>query len=307
MTLPANGTSISVSQVAVEIGAAATTQEDINYLNSLILPAEKPPAFNTPYPNMDRFHQMTYYQNNTAGNCNNGNCAAPGGGGNIQCTNCSLATINCTNCDSQAYLQLGVNCACTYNCSQVTNIGYNCNCACNCSKIICAKLHEFGLLNPNVWAADQAYGQWLRKNDRMVYRGYVRWARIVTAWMDGKGPDFMVWIKDKNERITRQKAAITDMAMKIGLPWSEHMAYLMGEFKNDNLMGRVCMTIGKPICRFVDLLPRKPKAQRHKLHTLYAMWALFFFTYYTALSVVKVSNVINKFKTSFKKLVFKEV
>jgi hypothetical protein len=162
-------------------------------------------------------------------------------------------------------------------------------------------------MDNNIWAADQAYGQWLRKNDRKLYRGYVRWARIVTAWMDGKGPDFMVWIKDDTKRAVAQKIAITDMAIKIGTPWSEHMAYLMGEMKNDNTMGRILMRIGTPISKFVDMLPRprvRREKRKHNLSTLYTMWALFYFSYYTAKSCTK---VIEKFNNVKKLKVFKEL
>lgn len=140
-------------------------------------------------------------------------------------------------------------------------------------------------MNQNIWAADQMYGQWLRKKDRRVYRGYVRWARIVTAWMDGKGPVYMPWITDSEKRAARQKDRITDMAIKIGTPWSEHMAYLMGALPEDNVQGRILMEIGKPICRFVDSLPRVgKKSRRHRLPTLYTMWALFYLSYYTSLA-----------------------
>ena len=233
------------------------------------------------------------------------------------CSNCS--PINCSNCDSRNYLQNNCNCACTYNCTQsavnyncntsavsyncnqlgpvsyncVTGeVSYACNCACNCSKIICAKLYDFGLMDQNIWAADQAYGQWLRKKDRRVYRGYVRWARIVTAWMDGKGPTYMPWILDADKRSQAQKAAITDMAIKIGTPWSEHMAYLMGALPEDNVQGRILMEIGKPICRFVDSLPRVSKRERrHRLPTLYTMWALFYLSYYTSLAGARIHSL----------------
>jgi hypothetical protein len=147
-------------------------------------------------------------------------------------------------------------------------------------------------MDQNIWAADQAYGQWLRKKDRRVYRGYVRWARIVTAWMDGKGPTYMPWILDADKRSQAQKAAITDMAIKIGTPWSEHMAYLMGALPEDNVQGRILMEIGKPICRFVDSLPRVSKRERrHRLPTLYTMWALFYLSYYTSLAGARIHSL----------------
>lgn len=292
MTLPASG-QIAVSDVSVEIGQASTYSTDLNFLNNLIVSGQRPAT-----PAMNNFYSKAYFQNTTQGNCANGNCTSNCNCGNIQCNNCLISgTVNCANCDAQSWLQTNCNCACTYNCT-TSQTSYNCNCACNCSKIICAKMYEHGLMSPDIWSADQAYGQWLRKNDKTVYRGYVRWARIVTAWMDGKGPDFMLWVP-KERRAAAQKVAITDMAIKIGTPWSEHMAYLMGTLKTDNMMGRILMTIGRPICRFVDMIPRskKPKSQRkHALITLYTMWALFYISYYTSLSCVKVLSVFEKVK-----------
>jgi hypothetical protein len=236
---------------------------------------------------------MNYFQNNNEGNCANGNCTENCNCGNIQCTNCLIAGYtNCLNCDDKPYLQPGSNCGpAGYNC--VTGeVSYNCNCQCNCSKIICSKLHDKGLMPAKIFAADQAYGKWLYKNDKAVYRGYIRWARIVTAWMDGKGPTFMFWIKDDDKRNEAQKKAITRMALNIGSPWSLHMAYLMGAVPNDNLRGRVLMTIGVPICRLLDKIPRvRDKNKRHRLPVLYAMWAAFYLSHWTASAVVAISKL----------------
>ena len=292
MTLPASG-SISFSTINVEIGQQPTYSDSLSFLNGLILPSLQPAQ-----PRLNAFYGLTYFQNNTQGNCNNGNvgncnCNC----GNIQCTNCTNCNnINCTNCDNQQWLQNNCNCACTYNCN-VNAVTYNCNCACNCSKIICAKLYEFGYMDPNVWVADQKYGKWLRQNDRRVYRGYIRWARTVTAWMDGKGPDCFPWIK-KEHRATAQKEAITRMALRIGIPWSEHMAYLMGARPSDNLRGRVLMAIGKPISKVIDYIPHR---KGHRILTLWGMWALFWISHWTASAIVNV----NKWFTSAKSFILK--
>jgi hypothetical protein len=142
-------------------------------------------------------------------------------------------------------------------------------------------------MDPNIWVADQKYGKWLRQNDRRVYRGYIRWARTVTAWMDGKGPDCFLWLK-KEDRATAQKEAITKMALRIGIPWSEHMAYLMGARPNDNLRGRVLMAIGKPISRLIDHIPHR---KGHRILTLWTMWALFWMSHWTASALVSVNKL----------------
>lgn len=253
----------------------------------------------------------------TANNCSN--CQVCTASNCANCANCS--TINCSNCDGQNFLQDNCNCACTYNCTQsavsyncntssvsyncsTTAVSYNCvtgetsyacNCACNCSKIICAKLYDFGLMDYRVWMADQQYGEWLKKHDRSVFKGYIKWARIVTAWMDGNGPDYLVWIKDKQLRSTEQKRTSTEWAQKIGTPWAEHMAFLMGAVPNDNLKGRVIMTIGRPICKFVNLLPKRSNPGTL---TSWMMWSMFFMSHYVSEAVVKSAGLIKKIKSS---------
>ena len=288
MTLPASG-QIAVSDVSVEIGQSSTYSTDLNFLNNLIVSGQRPGN-----PSMDSFYSKAYFQNNTQGNCSNGNCTSNCNCGNIQCNNCLISgTINCTNCDSQSWLQSNCNCACTYNCD-TSQTSYNCNCACNCSKIICAKLYEFGLMDYRVWSADQQYGEWLKKHDRSVYKGYIKWARIVTSWMDGNGPDYLVWIKDKELRASEQKRTSTEWAQKIGTPWAEHMAFLMGALPNDNLKGRVIMSIGRPICKLVNILPKR--ANPGTL-TTWMMWSMFFMSHYVSEGVVKLSRLTKKIKS----------
>jgi hypothetical protein len=156
----------------------------------------------------------------------------------------------------------------------------------------------------NIFAADQMYGEWLKKNDRVVYRGYIKWAKIVTSWIDGNGPDFMVWIKDKEQRKELQKQAATKWAYKIATPWSEHMAYLMNAVKNDNMMGRIIMAIGRPICKIVYFMPKKRMVP--DVISTWTMWALFFFSYYTSLNIVKIMNTVDKFKKIKIFSIFKE-
>lgn len=287
-----SGPQIGFSDINQEVYGTPSYSSDLNFLNNLIVSGQRPST-----PNMAGFYSKAYFQNNTQGNCNNGNCTTNCNCGNIQCNNCYISgTVNCTNCDSQNWLQNNCNCACTYNCT-TGQTSYNCNCACNCSKIVCAKLFDLGMMSHNVWAADQAYGHMLRKTDKSVYRGYIRWARIVTAWMEGKGPDFMVWIKNKDQRQKAQQKAMIDMANKIGQPWSQHMAYLMGAVDRDNFMGRILMNIGRPICRVVDMIPRVSKSKRkHGLPTVYTIWFFLFFSYYVSSIITKLNGFKGKLK-----------
>ena len=283
MTLPSSGT-ISILSLANESGEARSTS--LSTFFGQILPSQRPAN-----DQLSAFYSKAYFQNTTQGNCSNGNCTNNCNCGNIQCNNCFISgTTNCVNCDSQQWFQTNCNCACTYNCVTSQTASYNCNCACNCSKIICAKLHEQGYMDPNVWVADQAYGKMLRKNDRRVYRGYIRWARTVTAWMDGKGPDCFIWIKEEH-RAQAQKDSINKMALRIGIPWSEHMAYLMGARPKDNLRGRVLMAIGVPISRLIDYIPHR---RGHRLLTLWTMWALFWLSHCAASTIVTCNNFIKK-------------
>lgn len=319
MTTPSSG-QITTSDVSTELGLGTTYSSSLQFLNGYMLSPQGS-------PNLGQFYGLTYFQSNAQGNCDNGNCSNTNcpatdctncncNCGNIQCTQClaygayvsqctNCSGINCTNCQTQSYLQSNCNCsggyACNcnatvgYNCGAVATASYNCNCACNCSKIVCADLYEKGLMSATIWAADQAYGQQLRKTDKRVYRGYIRWARIVTSWMNAKGPDFMYWIKSDSRRKIEQKIAMTEMAIKIGTPWSEHMAYKMGALKEDNIMGRILMNIGTVICRVISYLPLKAKSQReHGPITVYTIWAFLYFSYYAALGLTNLIKFKNR-------------
>jgi hypothetical protein len=125
MTLPISG-DISINDINVELGLPSTAQIDLSFINNLVLPAQRPSD-----PNVDSYRGKAYFQNNTAGNCNNGNevnCNCDVGDRNCDnCKNCNA--INCANCDAQPWLQTNCNCACTYNCNMIETT-VNCNCDC---------------------------------------------------------------------------------------------------------------------------------------------------------------------------------
>lgn len=136
MTLPSSG-AISIQEVINEVGSSGA-----NSLGWIRSNSRSTVNGNCGVSDMNSIHGYAWYQNNTHGNCNNGNCSTncAGNCGNcgayncnctaIQCSNCTLSGINCANCDTRAWLQPNCNCACSYNCNQNNTGTYNCNCAC---------------------------------------------------------------------------------------------------------------------------------------------------------------------------------
>ena len=248
MTLQTTGT-IAVSDINTEIGLSSTYSGDLAFLNDKILPAQRPAT-----ANFGVFYGLTNFQNNTQGNCNNANA----GGVNCDCgnINCSATAncvgVNCTNCDTQLWLQTNCNCACTYNCTNNQNcFSYNCN----CSKIICTKLYEIGMLPKDVFEADQAFGELLKAKHPDVYNGYIAWAQIVVDWMSGKGPKMMPWMSDEEFSKAAQNWS-TSWAETIATPWADYMAYKMGLKETINKTGFVLMMVGIPISKVVGIWQR---------------------------------------------------
>lgn len=111
-------------------------------------------------------------------------------------------------------------------------------------KIICTKLYELGLMDYNIYEADQAFGAELLKTCPDIYNGYRSWAKVVVDWMDGSDGKFV------------QSWAIK-WAKDIATPWAKHMAYKMGAVPVDNYVGRVIALAGLPVCKFVGIWNRK--------------------------------------------------
>jgi len=112
MTLPASGT-IAISDFNTLLGNVAGTTLAISTIQSL----GKSGSYS-----LSSYYGQNYFQSNNLGNCNNGNCATATSNCYTNCQNCyPLATVNCANCDTKAYIQANCNCACTYNCTQVAN------------------------------------------------------------------------------------------------------------------------------------------------------------------------------------------
>jgi len=123
MTLPSSGP-IAINDVNIETGRGSGATTGIDWIRDHTKDS---------VTDLNSLYGRSWYQRNQDGNCDNGNCGSGSSSGNIQCQNCSLSNVNCANCDAQAWLQPGVNCACTYNCTQNTDQTYACNCACACA------------------------------------------------------------------------------------------------------------------------------------------------------------------------------
>jgi len=145
-------------------------------------------------------------------------------------------------------------------------------------KIICTKLHELGLLPDHIFLADQKFGNMLRASKPSTYRGYVAWATTVVEWMEGKGPQFMFWIRDPEIRAQTQKAVAIKWAQKIATPWANHMAYIMGEAVNDSRAGRAIMKFGLLVSSVVGRFSNNKPQQKGVIAGL-SLWVMASFFY----------------------------
>ena len=99
-------------------------------------------------------------------------------------------------------------------------------------KIICNELYNQGFLPQHIWNADERYGNMMFKKDPTLVLGYMMWAKNVVKFMKQK-PQHTKWI------------------YKVVKPWTEHMAYEMGELPKDNWIGKIIHNVGKQYCYYV--------------------------------------------------------
>jgi hypothetical protein len=151
-------------------------------------------------------------------------------------------------------------------------------------KIICAKLYEYDELPLHIYIADHEFGMKLRSEDQDAYNGYIKWAKVVVDWMEGDGPNFMFWIRDKEERYAKQQDFFIRLTKRIAMPWAYHMAYQMGYEFQDNRAGRWIMKSGLFISRLVGKYSNTEK----DMNVFVKYFMLFFFgIYFGAIAGVK--------------------
>jgi hypothetical protein len=100
------------------------------------------------------------------------------------------------------------------------------------NKVICAELHRQGLMDDAIYAADEAFGRYLRYNQHDVLLGYQLWAKPVAQWM-------------------QKSRMVTNIVASLATPWSYEMAYRMGARDKGNAEGKILMDIGVPVCRAI--------------------------------------------------------
>jgi hypothetical protein len=83
-----------------------------------------------------------------------------------------------------------------------------------------------------IFKADEAFGRFLRDNQKEVLIGYHFWAKPVVSFM--------------------QKSHIfTQIVNVLAKPWSIEMAYRMGARDEGSFAGKILMDVGVPICRVI--------------------------------------------------------
>jgi RHS repeat-associated protein len=99
-------------------------------------------------------------------------------------------------------------------------------------KIICVELYRQGLMDKDIYRADERFGATMKREKVEVLIGYQFWAKPVVGLM-------------------KKSKAFTDFVNFFAKPWSYEMAHRMGERKEGDFFGSVLMSIGIPICGFI--------------------------------------------------------
>lgn len=131
---PVPSTNVSVSSVQQVVSGTSGYAGPLSWLKTNVIYRADGTVSGTTTTNLNigSVRDYYWYQKTNQSNCNTDPVpAADLHSGNIQCSNCSISTVNCANCQTRSYLQGACNCACTYNCTTNQDQSYNCNCNCS--------------------------------------------------------------------------------------------------------------------------------------------------------------------------------
>ncbi len=101
--------------------------------------------------------------------------------------------------------------------------------------VICTELYYQGRMPEEIYIADEQFGKVMRDTNRFIMVGYHSWGKTVVKWM-------------------RKSETVTDIAEAIAMPWAYEMAYRMGVTEEGNILGKVLMGVGIPICIAIGFL-----------------------------------------------------
>lgn len=97
--------------------------------------------------------------------------------------------------------------------------------------VICTEFYNQGYMPEDIYALDELFGESIRLNTPHIYDGYMSWAPYIVSMMQ-KSP------------------MLTHLLWALGKPWSEEMAYEMGQGES-NPVGKVLMKVGLSICSLI--------------------------------------------------------
>ena len=96
--------------------------------------------------------------------------------------------------------------------------------------VICGELYRQGHLSEKIYLANQEHAQ--KYLDKETLAGYHLWAKPVVVLM-------------------AKSKIVTNGVKLLAIPWTSHIAYLMGVEEKDNQLGNFLEKTGVPICRLL--------------------------------------------------------
>jgi hypothetical protein len=98
--------------------------------------------------------------------------------------------------------------------------------------VICTELHRQGFMSDEIREADERFGRMISATSPETMLGYHYWAIPIVNLMQ------------KSRLFTR-------IVWAVARPWAYHMAYEMGSFEKDNLLGKILMKVGGFVSRVI--------------------------------------------------------
>jgi hypothetical protein len=98
--------------------------------------------------------------------------------------------------------------------------------------VICTELHRQGFMPDEIREADERFGRMISATSPETMLGYHYWAIPIVNLMQ------------KSRLFTR-------IVWAVARPWAYHMAYEMGSFEKDNLLGKILMKVGGFVSRVI--------------------------------------------------------